>query len=324
MIDLIKELGEPSKRTILALIKASPKSVTDIVDATGMKQPNVSNHLARMKQKGIVRSSKVGRQVFYSLASIEIAEALQGLVNADIDSANYQIELNEDLVKQFCRSATNGDELECTAIVDRLLGTRHEIIDIYEELFGSSLQLIGTWWQVGAIDVGQEHLASAIVERLMARALHHSAPPKTTALAAVLGCPPGNWHSLGLRMVSDMLRLSGWRSYFLGANVPIDSFISAIREHRPKAVMFSCPIEEQLPEVDELLAALVKYRAENYPFTIVADGFAIIARKDHYLASGVDFIGENLKHFRSGFIEQIRSADDSISEAPKVRNGHKN
>lgn len=321
MIDLIKELGEPSKRTILALIKAGPKSVSDIVDATGMKQPNVSNHLARMKNKGIVRSSKVGRQVFYSLASIEIAEALQGLVASDIEQGQEPIELNEELIKRFCRAATNGDEIECTTIVDRLLANRFEIIDIYEELFGASLQLIGTWWTVGAIDVGQEHLASAIVERLMARSLHYSAPPRTGALSAVLGCPPGNWHSLGLRMVSDMLRLSGWNTYYLGANVPIESYISAVREHKPKAVLFSCPIDAQLPDVDQLLSELLDLRAHSHPFSIVAGGNAIIQRREHYLANGVDFIGANLKDFRDGFINVIKTPDDSLYRPKNGRNG---
>ena len=38
--------------------------VGDIVVATGLRQPNVSNHLSRMRASGVVKSSKVGREVF--------------------------------------------------------------------------------------------------------------------------------------------------------------------------------------------------------------------------------------------------------------------
>lgn len=307
MINLIKELGDASKRTILGQLKNGPKSVNDIAHASGMKQPNVSNHLARMKSKGIVRSTKVGRQVFYSLASVEISEALNGLLVSEGEESGTELILNEELTKQFCRSAVAGDEQECTAIVDRLLSQKIEVIDIYEQLFGSSLQMIGTWWQVGAIDVGQEHLASAVVERLMARAIHHAVPPQPGAQRAILGCPPGNWHTLGLRMVSDLLRLSGWKTYFLGANVPIDSFISAVKEHQPHAVLFSCPIEDILPEVDTLIDSLNKLKKDGLHFTIVGGGAAVIVNEEKYRSQGVDFIGHNLKHFRDGFIRKASS-----------------
>ena len=66
---LSQALAEPSRRALLENLRFGARTVTQLVDATALKQPNVSNHLAKMKQQGIVRSERIGRQVFYSLST---------------------------------------------------------------------------------------------------------------------------------------------------------------------------------------------------------------------------------------------------------------
>lgn len=302
MDKLISELGEASKRSILIHLKSGPKSVGDLVGHTGLKQPNVSNHLSRMRAKGLVRAAKVGRQVFYSLGSPQIAEHLATLTDSGMPGLEKMV-LDGELVKVFCRHAVAGDEAGCEAITDQLTAQKEPLADIYEGLFGRSMQLVGTWWEVGAIDTGQEHLASAIVERLMARSVHRMPPAAPGSFRAVLGCPPGNWHTLGLRMVSDVMRLSGWSTFYLGANVPIDSFLSAVANHQPDAVLFSSPLDDNLAEVDKLVESLNGMREGGAKFKIVGGGAAVFSRESHYMSLGVDFIGRDLAHFRSGFID---------------------
>ncbi|MCA0362196.1 MAG: metalloregulator ArsR/SmtB family transcription factor [Armatimonadetes bacterium] len=311
MIDLLKELAEPSKRTILGLIKSGPKSVGELVDATGMKQPNVSNHLARMKSKGLVRATKVGRQVYYSLATAEIGEALDGLViNEEIPGED--LTLGEDLTKAFSKAAVAGDEFECTRLVDTLVRQRIDIVHVYESLFADSLVMIGKWWEVGAIDVGQEHMASAIIERLMARVLHHSAPPKATAHSVVLGCVEGNWHSLGLRMVADVMRLSGWRTFYLGANVPTESFVSAVREHRPSVVLVSCPLDDQLPAAWNLLGQLNELH-KSRPFVLGGGGRAFVENEGEARKHGIAFVARSLSHFTEHQLSELEKQASSSS-----------
>ncbi len=60
---LSQAIAEPSRRALLENLRFGAKTVTQLVDATALKQPNVSNHLAKMKQQGIVRSERIGRQV---------------------------------------------------------------------------------------------------------------------------------------------------------------------------------------------------------------------------------------------------------------------
>ncbi len=66
---LYQALSEPSRRAILKNLRFGSKSVSQIVAATNLKQPNVSNHLAKMKQQGIVGAERIGRCVHYFLAT---------------------------------------------------------------------------------------------------------------------------------------------------------------------------------------------------------------------------------------------------------------
>jgi MerR family transcriptional regulator, light-induced transcriptional regulator len=72
---LSQSLAEPSRRALLEHLRFGSKTVTQLVEATQLKQPNVSNHLAKMRQQGIVRAERLGRQVHYSL-STPLAEVM--------------------------------------------------------------------------------------------------------------------------------------------------------------------------------------------------------------------------------------------------------
>lgn len=303
MMDLVRELVEPSRRALLSELKTGPKTVGDLVDATGLKQPNVSNHLSRLKSKGVLKSSKVGRQVYYSFSDPDIARVALSLI-APVMVEERTVDFGEDTTRLFSRAACQGDEATCTEMVDGLLRTDQGMVMIYSKLFAEAMQMIGQWWLVKAIDEGQEHLASAIIERLMARVLHFAAPARPGANRVVLGCSQGNWHSIGIRMISDVMRLAGWRTFYLGANVPHASFVAAVKEHKPQAVMVSCPIQDGVPAALELLRQLKEAKG-NDSWVIGVGGAALIKNEDEVKQAGADFSCSNLLQFTEEILPSI-------------------
>ncbi|MCW5939428.1 MAG: metalloregulator ArsR/SmtB family transcription factor [Fimbriimonadaceae bacterium] len=287
MLDLFREVAEPSRRTLLVELKNGPRNVTDLVAATGMKQPNVSNHLAKLRTKGIVRATKVGRHVFYSLANADVVGALSGLL-APAQEPLEPIVFDSEAVKLFAKNAISGDEVGCAKMVDSLSKHGTDVATIYQELFETALILIGKWYDVDAINEGEEHLASAIIERLMARVIFNSPPPSLHAPKAVLGCSAGNWHSIGLRMVSDVLRVKGWNPLYLGANVPTRSFVSAVEEHQPQAAMVSCGILDTVGEALELVRQLRSLRGRMPNLKILAGGQAVRQVPERFIEAGAD------------------------------------
>lgn len=64
---LFKVLGEPMRLKILQTVCKQPRSVNEIVEATGATQANVSKHLSLLTAAGILRREKDGQRVFYSV-----------------------------------------------------------------------------------------------------------------------------------------------------------------------------------------------------------------------------------------------------------------
>ena len=70
-------LSDPSRLSILKVLRNSESSVTGIAERTGLSQPNVSGHLACLRDCGLVKSRQEGRSVFYSLADDRLEEVFQ-------------------------------------------------------------------------------------------------------------------------------------------------------------------------------------------------------------------------------------------------------
>ena len=62
-----KLLGEPMRLKILQAVCREPRSVGDIVSATGATQANISKHLALLAAAGILTREKDGQNVYYGL-----------------------------------------------------------------------------------------------------------------------------------------------------------------------------------------------------------------------------------------------------------------
>ncbi len=63
--DAFNAVAEPRRREILNYLALQERPVGEIVDALEMEQPSVSKHLRVLKDVGLVRARREGRQVFY-------------------------------------------------------------------------------------------------------------------------------------------------------------------------------------------------------------------------------------------------------------------
>ncbi len=75
---LFRGLSEPSRLLIVEALRDGPRTVSAICEATGLTQPNTSNHLACLRGCGLVDRRQEGRFAFYRLADDRI-EALLAL-----------------------------------------------------------------------------------------------------------------------------------------------------------------------------------------------------------------------------------------------------
>jgi len=67
--EILKVLGHPVRLKIVAGLTAQPCNVKKIWECLGLPQATVSQHLALLKNKGIIEGRRDGVEVFYHVTS---------------------------------------------------------------------------------------------------------------------------------------------------------------------------------------------------------------------------------------------------------------
>ena len=72
----MKAIAHPLRLKILCVLGDSEVSVQDIVDQVGTSQSNISQHLAIMRDKGVLRTRKDANRVFYRVGDTRTLELI--------------------------------------------------------------------------------------------------------------------------------------------------------------------------------------------------------------------------------------------------------
>lgn len=79
-INLMKVLANKDRMILLCQISSGEKCVSELEEATGIKQPTLSQQLTVLRNEAVVATRKDGKKVYYSLAS-EIAATLMDILH---------------------------------------------------------------------------------------------------------------------------------------------------------------------------------------------------------------------------------------------------
>jgi DNA-binding transcriptional ArsR family regulator len=69
-------LDDPVRLGILTVLRRGEKSVEELCEILGMKQPRISNHLACLRWCGFVASRRQGQRIFYRIADPNVEKIL--------------------------------------------------------------------------------------------------------------------------------------------------------------------------------------------------------------------------------------------------------
>lgn len=143
----------------------------------------------------------------------------------------------------------------CDAIVNAA-ASGVSVKDMYRHVFTPVLSEVGRLWHMGEITVADEHFASATT--MLAMSLLYPSMPRepengrTFAAVAV----EGNTHEIGVRMVADWFEMAGWRAIHLGASLPAEDVVAAVRDFKVDVVGLSATLHTQLREMTDVISAI--------------------------------------------------------------------
>lgn len=74
---ICKAFAHPGRLQILELLGQKELCVSDLQEALGISKANISQHLSILKSAGVIATRREGKQIYCSLAMLEVKQACQ-------------------------------------------------------------------------------------------------------------------------------------------------------------------------------------------------------------------------------------------------------
>lgn len=75
--DFLKALSHESRLLLLCLLAERERSVTDLENILALRQPTVSQQLARLRMDELVKTRRDGKTMYYSLANDDVRRMIE-------------------------------------------------------------------------------------------------------------------------------------------------------------------------------------------------------------------------------------------------------
>ena len=156
-------------------------------------------------------------------------------------STDYAI-LTKDfstLTDIFYNTVLEGNRENASQLLNLLYVNRFTQIELFDKIVFPAFRKIGMKWMTKEIGVEQEHLASNTALYSIFKLQETIKKKPNNGKIALCGCLEGEYHEIGITCVNNVLEANGWTTYYLGANLPVESFIDAIESYVPTIVCVS-------------------------------------------------------------------------------------
>ncbi|MBI9009354.1 MAG: cobalamin-dependent protein [Tenericutes bacterium] len=214
------------------------------------------------------------------LNKIEINKVLKENITSKINP--YQNSMEE-----YLNALLLSDRNKAKSVVDKLISKGTKIEDIYLYIFQDAMSHVGNLWHDSIITVGREHYCTAVTQFLMSNLYTESLfeeEKDKTMIACAVG---SDLHEMGIRMVSDIFELHGWRVSFLGSNLPTEELVSFAKETNPNLIALSITMPYHISILKNTISSIkLEEKLKNIP--IIVGGVPFIDNPDLYKSVGAD------------------------------------
>ena len=158
----------------------------------------------------------------------------------------------------YLNAVLAGNSDEATRVIDQGLASGVIPSKIYLDVLMPVQVEIGARWHRGEVEIPQEHIATQVTLRQMARLKGLLKTRLKLGLKAVVSSVEGDQHFIGAQAVADFLAVDGWEVDFLGADVPTDHLVPFVKARGAHIVCVSCSLSSLVPVATKLVAELKK------------------------------------------------------------------
>ena len=248
----------------------------------------------RYVRLGMLEASKQGRSWVVTRDDLEAFMAGQ---------AEPSVRGSAPWDERFTHRILAADDAGAWAVVEAALASGMEPAQVYTEIVVPALRRIGEGWVAGEVSIAEEHAATQIAYRVVARLGPRVARRGVRRGTVVLGSTATELHSLPLSIAADLIRSKSFDVVDLGANLPSESFAERVATtDGVVAVGIGVTSPGQDEEIARTIAAIRS--VSDAPILLGGRGAVGIAAEavgaDAVAANGVDVADELIALIESG------------------------
>ena len=158
--------------------------------------------------------------------------------------------------------------------------------DAYLKVLLPAQQEVGRLWHMNKLSIAEEHLVTSTTQRLMAVLAGTVAHGNDNGLTAIAAAVAGNAHELGIRTIAYLLEFSGWKTIYLGSDVPGADLPATVNCFDADLVLLSTSLSSQLKTLRATINQI--RRDSNRPVKIMVGGNGFAGAPELWRNIGAD------------------------------------
>ncbi len=211
---------------------------------------------------------------------------------------------HDRLALQYVQSVVAGNIVPGMQLVIDEVAHGLPVADAYLKVLLPAQQEVGRLWHLAELSVSEEHVVSHTTQRLMAILSTRVRRKPDNGFTAIAGTVAGNIHDLGIRAISYLLEFEGWRTIYLGSDVPRSELPGTIETYEADVLLLSLALPAQMPAMQKAIDEIRSHC--KYPVKIMVGGNGFAESPDLWKQIGAD-------GYTRGAIEALQLAHDLVS-----------
>ena len=197
------------------------------------------------------------------------------------------------VVESFLEAILKGDSGASLDISKEYVAGPEDIRIFYLKVIQPAMYRLGEMWENNEIPVAREHLASAVVNRILAsQYLEFMSKEEPVRGRVVVAATANELHEMGAQMVANSLELEGWDVQYLGANTPNDELVDLAMERQPFILALSVAMPFNIHAAQGVIGKIREWPREKQPM-IMLGGMAFHSLPRLALSLGADGYAED-------------------------------
>ncbi len=246
-------------------------SISDLESLSGIKAHTLRIWESRYK---LLNPSRTETNIrFYSNTDLKKVLNVAVLVNGGIRISKVA-ELNDKDLTDLVRERSNGghnhqgiinalkiammeyDDEAFEQILNRcMLNMGAE--NCFNSILSDFIRQLGILWQTGAVTIAHEHFVTSIIKQKLFTLIDQlTVRPKDKGLRFLLYLPAGELHELGLLYMHFLLKKNGYKSIYLGQDVPLEAIAETREKMQPDVIMSFFTTQPKTEDIENYLFEL--------------------------------------------------------------------